>query len=105
MNRKLAVTAASVLALGAVGVGIALAAGGGDDGPLTGDVHEKAIAAALAYTGGGSVVETEVGDGRAVYGVEVRLLDGRTVEVGLDERFRVVGRETDEDRAGDRGDD
>ena len=37
----------------------------------------------------------------AAYGVEVRLADGRQVEVQLDQAFRVVGREADEDRPGE----
>ncbi len=106
MNRKLAISSALALALAAVGGGIAVAASSrSDDGLRTGDARDKAIAAALAHTGGGAVVETEIGDDGAAYGVEVRLADGRTVEVGLDERFHVVTRERDEDVAGERDDD
>jgi hypothetical protein len=47
------------------------------------------------------VLETEAGDDGAAYGVEVRLADGRQVEVNLDESFRVVGQEPDEDRPGE----
>ncbi|MBD0317042.1 MAG: PepSY domain-containing protein [Thermoleophilia bacterium] len=105
MNRKLAVSGALALALATVGGGIAVAASGrGDDDALTGEARDKAIAAALAHTGGGAVVETEIGDDGAAYGVEIRLADGRTVEVGLDERFHVVTREDDEDGAGEHDD-
>lgn len=51
-----------------------------------------------AATAGGTVLETEAGDDGAAYGVEVRLDDGRQVEVNLDESFKVVNQEPDEDR-------
>jgi hypothetical protein len=47
------------------------------------------------------VLETEAGDDGAAYGVEVRLPDGRQVEVTLDQSFKIVGREPDEDRPGE----
>jgi uncharacterized membrane protein YkoI len=103
MTRKLILVAAVVVALGAVAAGIAIASGvGDDDKPLTGATLEKATAAALEHTGGGSVIETEVGDDGAAYGVEIRLPDGRVVEVELDESFRVVGQEADDDSADER---
>ena len=104
MTRKIAVLAVLILAVGAISAGFAIAAGGDDDNPMTGSNFEKATAAALAHTGGGTVVETEVGDDGAAYGVEVRLDDGRVVEVNLDENFDVVGQENDDDGAGDRDD-
>ena len=104
MTRKIAVLAALVLVVGAISAGFAIAASGDDDKPLTGSNLEKATAAALAHTGGGTVVETEVGDDGAAYGVEVRLDDGRVVEVNLDESFDVTGQANDDDGAGDRDD-
>lgn len=104
MTRKIAGLAVLILAVGAISAGFAIAAGGDDDKPLTGSNLEKATAAALAHTGGGTVVETEVGDDGAAYGVEVRLDDGRVVEVNLDENFDVVGQENDDDGAGERDD-
>jgi hypothetical protein len=98
MKRKVALITTLVLVAGAVSAGFAIAGGVGDnDKPLTGSALEKATAAALAHTGGGTVVETEVGDDGAAYGVEVKLADGRTVEVELDEGFRVVGQANDDD--------
>ena len=103
MTRKLVLLAALVLALAAVGAGIAIAAGAGDDDePLTGETLRRATEAALTHTGGGTVVETEVGDDGAAYGVEVRLDDGRQVEVELDENLEVVGQDADDDGANDR---
>jgi hypothetical protein len=103
MSRRLVLgTAIAVGALAATG-GIAIASGVGrdDDAPLTGTTLTKASAAALAHTGGGTVVETEVGDDGAAYGVEVRLADGRVVEVSLDDRFGVIGQEADDDGPND----
>jgi hypothetical protein len=88
---------------GGTGIGLA-ATGGAGDTPLTGPSRDRAVAAALAETGGGTVTETEVGDDGAAYSVEVRLADGRQVEVNLDEGFRVIGREADDDGSGDRND-
>jgi len=102
MTRKLALIAILILALGALSAGIAIAAAGGDDDkPLTGSTLDRATAAALEHTGGGTVTETEVGDGGAAYSVEIRLDDGRQVEVDLDESFDVVGREADDDGPND----
>jgi hypothetical protein len=95
MHRWLAISgaAAAVLALGG---GIAIANTGDDnESPITGEALEKASAAALAHTGGGRVTETEVGDEDSYYEVEVTLPDGRQVDVQLDEKFNVVGGETD----------
>jgi len=82
---------------------VAIATGGGDNRPLAGSALEKATAAALQHTGGGSVIETEAGDDRAAYGVEIRLADGRVVEVGLDANFEVIGQESDDDGSADAG--
>jgi hypothetical protein len=88
----------AVAALAGGGVAWATAAGG-DDRPLTGSALERASVAALEATGGGVVIETEVGDDGAVYGVEIRLADGREVEVNLDEDFKVIGQANDDDGA------
>jgi hypothetical protein len=45
------------------------------------------------------VIETEVGDDGAAYGVEIQLEDGRVVEVSLDSSFDVIGDEADDDGA------
>jgi uncharacterized membrane protein YkoI len=96
--------AATALAVGA-GAGIAVASGAGDDDAtersITGDALDKASAAALAHTGGGTVTETEVGDEESKYEVEVTLDDGSQVDVQLDNNFQVVGSEGDDDGSGD----
>jgi uncharacterized membrane protein YkoI len=104
VRRKIEVIAVVLVALGALSAGIAVAAGGGDDDrPLTGSPLDKAKAAALEHTGGGTVIETEVGDDGAAYGVEIRRADGSVVEVSLDENFDALGDEADDDGA--RGED
>lgn len=87
--------AALILATGAT-AGIANASGGDDsEGPITGDALQRASDAAVEYTGGGKVTETEVGDEESYYEVEVTLDNGDQVDVQLDEDFQVVGSETD----------
>lgn len=87
----------------ATGGGIAWATGGGGERPLSGSELERATSAALRHTGGGKVVEAETGEDSAAYEVEVRLPDGREVEVTLDASFDVVGQSGDDDGASDKG--
>lgn len=79
----------------AIGAGIAGANNVRDvienETPITGLALERASTAALAYTGGGRVTQTEVGDEDSYYEVEVTLPDGSAVDVQLDEGFNVVG--------------
>jgi hypothetical protein len=96
-RRKLAIAAGAVIAVLALGAGVAIAGGGDDDRQLTGTALEKATAAAIEHVGGGTVLDTEVGDDGAAYGVEVRRDDGSVVEVGLDADFHVIGAARDED--------
>jgi hypothetical protein len=97
MDRKTSWMAGGALAVALIagGTAIAVATGAGDDTPLTGSNLERATAAALQHTGGGTVIETEVGDDGAAYGVEIRLDGGSVVEVSLDESFNVIGGEAD----------
>lgn len=93
MDRKWKWIAGGTLAVvvAAAGTGLAIASAGDDDQPLTGSALDKASAAALAHTGGGTVIESEAGDDGAAYGVEIRLEGGRVVEVVLDADFKVIG--------------
>jgi hypothetical protein len=100
---KYFVGGAAVGALALGGSGIAIAAANHDDGsdtPITGRALDHASAAALAYTHGGHVTETEVGDEESYYEVEVTLDDGTQVDVQLDRSFNVVGSKTDSERDG-----
>jgi hypothetical protein len=99
-RRKLIVSGAIAVAVLGVGAGVGIASSG-DDEPLTGTTEQRATEAALDHVGGGSVVETEMGDGGATYEVEIRKDDGSQVEVQLDENFNVTGSEGDDDGAGD----
>src|SRR4029453_14548991 len=92
------------------GAGLAVAMAGGVAGAsaagdshqeLTGPTPARAVAAALDAAGGGTVLETEVGDDNAAYGVEVRLPDGRQVEVTLHPSFKIFGQEPDDYRPGE----
>jgi hypothetical protein len=105
MNRKKQIGAGllvvAALALG--GTAVARATGAFDDGDaqLTGPQADRASAAALRITHGGTVnsVERDSEDG-ATYEVEVTRKDGSTVDVRLDERFGLVTIEGDSESDG-----
>jgi hypothetical protein len=103
VRQRLALVGVLVVAVLTAGVAIA-ATSGDDDQPLTGSTRDRAVNAALEHTGGGTVVETEMGDDGAAYGVEIRRQDGSQVEVNLDEDFKVIGQEDDDDEAGEEED-
>jgi len=97
MNLKqIGIAAATGVAAVAIGTGVAVAQPDDGEGtPITGDALTKASQAALAFTGGGTVSGTEVGDEESLYEVEVTLGDGSQVDVQLDQNFVVVGSKTD----------
>lgn len=100
---KLIISGAAVVALTVAGTQVAVGSDD-DDGtevPITGIALEKASRAALEHTGGGTVVETEVGDEESYYEVEVKKLDGTSVDVQLDEEFNVVDVTNDDDSVDD----
>jgi uncharacterized membrane protein YkoI len=101
MRRRVTLIGAGIAALAAFALGGAAIANAtmGDDGePLSGATLERASAAALTAAGGGRVTETEHdSEGGATYEVEVTKPDGTTVDVRLDEDFRVVVIEGDSD--------
>jgi uncharacterized membrane protein YkoI len=90
------VTAISAAAV-TVGAGIATAQpqDDGEGSPITGEALTKASEAALAFTRGGTVTATEVGDEESLYEVEVTLADGSQVDVQLDQNFAVVDSKTE----------
>ena len=106
MKRRTAVIAgvATVAAAFALGGGAWAVAGGGDDegSSVTGPQADRATAAALAYTKGGTAnaVERDNEDG-ATWEVEVTRPDGVTVDVRLDADFAVVVVEGDSDAGAD----
>jgi uncharacterized membrane protein YkoI len=101
-TRKIVIAAAATAALAAAGAGTAIAVSGGeDDGDqqATGAGADRARAAALRITGGGTAnaVERDSENG-ATWEVEVTKPDGNTVDVRLDERYRLVVVEGDSER-------
>ena len=101
MRRRAKIGTGVVLLTALAGGSAAWATAGRDDGSLTGPTLAKAGAAALRHTGGGTVTEAEIGDDGAAYEVEVRLRDGRQVEVRLAQDFRLLGTAADDDGSGE----
>jgi hypothetical protein len=100
-SRKLLVTGAAVLVLGAGGVGIAQAVGGDSEEQATGPQADRAKRAAVEAVGGGRAVGVERGDDDgAAWEVEVEQ-DGGTVEVQLGRDLEQLGVGTDDGGAGD----
>ena len=82
---------AALVAAGALGIGSAVAGSGDDEGTVSGPQAERAIAAALEVTGGGTANAVErVSEDGATCEVEVTRADCSTVDVRLDERFGLV---------------
>ncbi|UXY28232.1 peptidase [Streptomyces sp. HUAS TT20] len=70
------------------------AAGDTDDKkepPLTGDIKQKAEAAAVAAHPGTVIKSEEDAEKPGMYAVEVKKADGTSVEVYLDKSFKVTG--------------
>ena len=104
MRKRLTVVVASAaLALLALGIGSAVAAHGDDSGGVATTASEqRAVAAALQATGGGTAnaVERDSENG-ATWEVEVAKPGGGTVDVRLDAAYGVVVIETDSGDAND----
>jgi uncharacterized membrane protein YkoI len=83
------------------------AAGDTDDKkepPLTGDIKQKAEAAALAAYPGTVIKSEEDAEKAGMYAVEVKKKDGTSVEVYLDKSFKVAGtKQEGAEEAGDAG--
>lgn len=94
-NRLIAVVIAALVALGLVGGAIAVASNDSEGG-VTGPQADRAIEAALDATGGGTANAVERDDENgATWEVEVTKPDGKTVDVRLDESYKVVVTEGD----------
>ena len=103
-HKRIAVVVAAAAVVTAGTVGAARALSGDDDAherPIPASELEPAEQAALEETGGGTVTGTEVDDEESKYEVEVTLDDGTQVDVQLDEDFKVVGTEGDDDSHSD----
>ena len=93
-TRKIVIAAAATVVLAAAGAGTAIAVSGGEDDrdeQATGPGADRARAAALKITGGGTAnaVERDSENG-ATWEVEITKPGGETVDVRLDERFGLV---------------
>ena len=103
MNRKHVLIGATVLALSAAGVGVAVAGGESGDAKeqVSGPAADRAREAALAhYPGTANAVERDSENG-ATWEVEITGKDGKTVDVRLDEHYKVVAVEGDGEDAGE----
>ena len=109
MKRTTKAIAFGVTTLAAIGVGTGIAVAAivdddaddteqGNDVSISGKALDRAKKAALAHTGQGTVVDTEVeDDAEGYYEVEVELGDGSVTEVELSSDFKVVlGTESEE---------
>ncbi len=106
MRTKLIIT--SIVVLIAAGTAGAIAVGSGDDEDpsVTGPGADRARAAALKQVPGGRANSVERdGENGATWEVEVTRTDGETVDVRLDERYRLVVVEGDDEDDDDEGDD
>ena len=104
MKRKHLIIGGLVVAISAGGVGAAVASGGGEDakeqvsGPGANRAREAALA---AHPGTANSVERD-GENGATWEVEITGKDGKTVDVRLDENYKVVVVEGDgEDSSGE----
>jgi hypothetical protein len=113
MKKRLVIIAAGIAALAALvlgGAGIAGSQGvgpfGDDDAQLTGPAADRAKAAALKITGGGTANAVERDSEKGVtYEVEVTKPNGKTVDVYLDASHSLVSVDGDseENDSGDAG--
>jgi hypothetical protein len=99
MNRKHIAVGGLVVALSAAGVGAAVAAGGGEEAneQVSGPAADNARSAALAaHPGTANAVERDSEHG-ATWEVEITGNDGKTVDVRLDENYKVMAVEDEDD--------
>jgi hypothetical protein len=103
MNKRiLGVLVAVGVVVAIAGGAIALAGGRDSEEGITGPQADRAIRAALAATGGGTANAVEWdGENGATWEVEVSTPGGNTVDVRLDDQFRLVVIEDDQESAGD----
>lgn len=94
--RRKRVVLPALATVAVLAVGGTVWAASADD--VSGEERDRVAAAATRAAGGGEAVEVEKSDDRGeAYEVEVRL-DGREVEVTLDEDLKPVAEERDDDR-------
>ena len=102
INPKHIAVGGAVLAMSVGGVGAAVAAGGGEDSreQVSGPGADRAREAALAqHPGTANSVERDSENG-ATWEVEITGTDGKTVDVRLDQNYKVVVVEGDTESQG-----
>jgi hypothetical protein len=105
-SRKLVIVGATLVALGASGMGIAQAVGDDMDDQATGPQADRAKRAAVEAVGAARGVGAEREDeGNAAWEVEVVMNDGSQIEVDLDKDLARVGVESDDDDGPNEGKD
>ena len=99
-NKLIIGSAVAVLAAGGTGVALATSSDGDDgEGTVTGPAASEARAAALDITNGGKANSVERdGENGATWEVEVTRTDGSTVDVRLDEQYKLVVIEGDSEK-------
>jgi flagellar biosynthesis/type III secretory pathway M-ring protein FliF/YscJ len=89
-DRRNLMIAGAIAAVVVVLLVVYLASRGGGEVPLTGEVRQKAIDAAVAEVGEGEITGAEEGNDGTAYEVEIIPPDGIELEVRIDEDFNVV---------------
>jgi uncharacterized membrane protein YkoI len=103
INRKHIAVGAAVLAVGAGGVGVAVAGGESEEAKeqVSGPAADRARDAALArHPGTANAVERDSENG-GTWEVEITGSDGKTVDVRLDESYEVIAVEGDGEEDGE----
>jgi len=72
-----------------------------EDIPITGSALDRASASALDHIGEGQVTDTEVGDEEGYYEIEITLNNGNEVDVHLDDNFKVLNTEYEDEEEDD----
>ncbi len=100
-KRKLTAAATAALALAVGGAAIVQASGDDGEGGATGPQAEQATSAALKIMRGAKANAVERDDENgATWEVEITKADGKTVNVRLDEQYRLVVVEGDSEDGG-----
>jgi hypothetical protein len=91
VRRRVILVVGAVVATGALAWGAVAYATGESEQKATGPKADRASAAALDATGGGTATSVELdGEHGATWEVEVTKLDGSRVDVSVDANFKVV---------------
>ncbi|UUW88221.1 PepSY domain-containing protein [Pimelobacter simplex] len=98
--RRKRIVIPAIATVAVLAVGGTLWAASADE--VRGDERDRVETAAVTAAGGGKAVDVEKSDDRGeAYEVEVRLEDGREVDITLDDDLRVVERDADDAVADD----